>query len=446
MNSILVLVGKDFALLFRSKMAVIVTFLMPLALVYGISTIYGLTGRPSGPKGIPVALINESSSAASSQFVQILRAVKVFKLVTDLPDAEGKPRVLVPGDLQTLIQEGKCRFAVVLPPGFLATDPFKLNAKLVMNSRDDVENQVVTSVLEGTMAASIPTILINNFQKGATGGADAVAASRRLAYSLADSYGGDPEEIYSKLRSGDASYLAKLFTPATPPKNSEAYPPKQAGPFVRIEIDQHLGSEVKSPQATHLVGGWAIQFLLFAVSGSAAGLFAEKNLGIFQRLLSGPVRRSTLLWSKFLYGVCLGLVQLLVLFLAGHFIIGFEIFPYLGTLTLVCLLAAAACSSFGMLIASISRNIETATGLSTILIMLMCAIGGVWFPSSFMPEFIQKISKISLVYWTNYGFTQVLWAHASVGQLLPTFGVLAAIVTVVMSVALWRFNRGNIFR
>lgn len=445
MNSILVLVGKDFALLCRSKLGVMVTFLMPLALVYGISTIYGLTGEKTGPRNIPVALINHSASPAAVSFVEILHSVKIFKLVTEVADGNGGTRPIAEADLTGLMQEGKAKFAVVLPPGFQGDEPFKLNARLILNSRDDVENQVVTSVLEGTLAASVPAILIKDFQGGPAGAT--IAPSRRLAYSLADTYGGDPEEILRKLEAGDLVYLAQLGQPAggAAAAGSSALPERRSGPFVRIEVQQFMGADVKSPQATNLVGGWAIQFLLFAVSGSAAGLFAEKNLGIFQRLLAGPVPRSALLWSKFLYGVCLGMVQLMVLFVAGHFIVGFEIAPYFGQLALVCLFSAAACSAFGMLIASLSRTVEAATGLSTVLIMLMCAIGGVWFPASFMPEFVQSLARFSLVYWTNQGFTQVLWAHAPFAQLASTLAVLGAIVAAVMGVAIWRFKRSNIF-
>ena len=106
---------------------------------------------------------------------------------------------------------------------------------------------------------------------------------------------------------------------------------------------------------------------------------------------------------------------------------------------------AAACTSFGMLIAAISPTPESARGLSTFVIMLMSAIGGAWFPVSFMPEFIQKLSRLTLVFWSMEGFSQVLWAHASIQELLPTLSYLAASTAVIMGISVWRFNRGRIF-
>ena len=80
-----------------------------------------------------------------------------------------------------------------------------------------------------------------------------------------------------------------------------------------------------------------MQFLLFALTSSAAALFTEKQLGIFQRVLAAPVSRADILWSKFLYGVCVGLAtQLIVLFFAGHVLYGIEIGGQLGHLVVVC--------------------------------------------------------------------------------------------------------------
>ena len=96
---------------------------------------------------------------------------------------------------------------------------------------------------------------------------------------------------------------------------------------------------MKSPAATQLVGGWAIQFLLFAVTASATGLFREKEHGIFQRVLSAPVTQSDILWSKFLYGICLGLVQLVTLFVAGELLYKIDVTSHLPLLAVVCVFA-----------------------------------------------------------------------------------------------------------
>jgi ABC-2 type transport system permease protein len=184
---------------------------------------------------------------------------------------------------------------------------------------------------------------------------------------------------------------------------------------------------------------------LFAVSGGATAYFDEANTGVFQRILSAPVTRAQLLWSRFFYGVLLGLVQLMAMFVAGKFMYGIDIFGHLGNLIAVSVLAAAACSSFGMLIAALAPNAAAANGLSTLIVMVMSATGGAWFPMSFMPEFMQRIGKFTLVYWSMEGFLQVLWAGRSFVELLPILGILLGITLAVMSVAIWRLNKKAIF-
>ena len=124
---------------------------------------------------------------------------------------------------------------------------------------------------------------------------------------------------------------------------------------------------------------------------------------------------------------------------------GIDVFGHLGNLIAVSVFAAAACSSFGMLIAALAPNATAASGLSTLVVMVMSATGGAWFPMSFMPEFMQKIGKFTLVYWSMEGFLQVLWAERTLVELLPILGILAGITFVVMAVAIWRLNKKPIF-
>lgn len=91
-----------------------------------------------------------------------------------------------------------------------------------------------------------------------------------------------------------------------------------------------------------------------------------------------------------------------------------------------------------------SLIVETPHKLRGIM-LTMSATGGAWFPVSFMPEFMQTIAKFTLVYWSMEGFSQVLWAGQSFIQILPTVGILLGIAAAVMTVAVWRFNRGKLF-
>jgi ABC-2 type transport system permease protein len=133
------------------------------------------------------------------------------------------------------------------------------------------------------------------------------------------------------------------------------------------------------------------------------------------------------------------------MFAAGHVLYGIDISSHFGNLLLACLAASTACTAFGMLLAAIAPSPQAASGLATLIILTMSAIGGAWFPTTLMPDFIQKLAKFTIVYWSIEGFQQVLWIGASLRELLPTLAVLLGIAAVINLFSVWRFSRGNIF-
>ena len=311
--------------------------------------------------------------------------------------------------------------------------------KFLQNPMNEIETQTVTGLVQKTIYTSAPQALFGSLQKKATqfiGPEKMERFNRSLANSIANAFGGDPAQIYRQISTGVPD-LGSAGSSA----NSAAFFDK----LIKIESEQVGGQQVKSPMATRSVGGWAMMFLLFSLSGAATSLFDEKKAGLFQRLLSAPVRRTQILWSKYLFGMLVGLVQLGVLFLAGHLLFGIDIATNLGNLLLICLAASTACVAFGMLLAAIAPTAAAANGLGTFLILTMSAIGGAWFPPSFMPEFIQHLSKLTIVYWSIEGFIQVLWANCTTRELLPTLGVLFGIAAVVNAFSIWRFNHGHLF-
>jgi ABC-2 type transport system permease protein len=195
-----------------------------------------------------------------------------------------------------------------------------------------------------------------------------------------------------------------------------------------------------------MIGGYAIMFLLFATTGSAASLFEERNDGIFLRLLSMPVKRTHILWSKFIFNTILGVVQALTLFVASSLLFRVDVFPNFLNLFVVSLFASAACTAFGMFLASVSKTPQQAQGFGTLLIISMSALGGAWFPLSMMPEPMQVIGKFTLVYWGVESYLGALWEEAGLFALIPQLGVLAGIALALNLISTWRFKTGDLFR
>jgi len=447
MNSIFTLLRKDIRLFFRNRVAFSLTFIVPVVLIYVFGSVFGVNRSSSGPAGIPIAVVSQTDAGVATSITDGLRAESSFRVITTWADENDQQIPLTEERVRELIHDNKLRFALVFPSDTISDESFGLKLKFLNNPRNEIETQTVNGLLQKVIFTSAPTALIDGLRKRAANFIGTEATDKfysNLANTIADSFGLDPAAVKADMDAGNLVMGAAANAAAD--DDPSAYPATDfIGELIQIDNQQLAGANVKSPGATRVVGGWAIMFLLFSVSGASTALFEEKQAGIFHRLLASPVRRSHILWSKYLFNTLLGIVQLVVLFLAGQLMFGIEVVPHLPSLLVVVIVASLACTSFGMLLSSIASNPAAASGLATFLILTMSSIGGAWFPTSLMPEFIQSISKLTLVYWSMEGFLAVLWAQKPLIEILPTLGVLLAMATVVSAFSLWRFNRGNLF-
>ena len=447
MSQTLILLRKSLLNFSRARAAIVITFLVPIALIYIFGQVFGFNRNDGGgPSGIKLAIINESKEPAAQRLVEALKTEKTFTVVTE---AKGTHRPLTETEVRTALHDNDYRFALIIPADFVREDQFGIHLKFLSNPRNEIETQMVNGILQKTIFSKVPQLLGQSLQRraqGYLGNASYEQFNHSIAGSIAHAFGGDVNEIQKRIESGN--YFGAIETPAKAPSNQGAASATSADDsdllsrVVKIDAEQVAGKSVKNPMAARIVGGYAIMFLLFAVSGGAASMFEEKATGIFQRLLSSPVRPAHILWARFLFGMILGLVQISALFLAGRFFFGLDIFQNAVPLLVMAIAASAACSSFGILIVALSPSAQAAQGLSTLVVLSMSALGGAWFP---VPAGIQAISKLTIVYWSVEGMTDVLWAGYSLPAILPKVGILFAIAFVVMIASIWRLNRNRFF-
>jgi ABC-2 type transport system permease protein len=447
MHLVLTLLRKDFLNFRKDRVAVGLTFLVPIVLIYIFGQVFGVNRKDTGPVGIPLAVVNQSNAPEVATLVAALKSEKAFRVIETEKDGQAGTRTLTEDVVRAGFKNDRFRFALLFPADATDDARFGLRMKFLSNPRNEIETQTVTGLLQKTVYTAAPQLLMQSLRKQA---AESIGAENtekfydEMAGAVSRAFSFDEAKVRGALARGEMPGLASAKG-----AQSGAGDGGGAADFlervIKIEREQLAGAQVTNAAATRVVGGWAMMFLLFSLSGMATSLFEEKKAGIFLRLLSSPVQRAHLLWSKYLFGIALGLVQLVTLFFAGRLMFGIDVLSNFGNLVVICLVAAMACTAFGMLLASITRTQAAASGLATLLILTMSSIGGAWFPTSFMPEFIQKLSKLTVVYWSMEGFAQVLWNGCTFAELLPTLGALLAMSAVLIAVSLWRFRRGPIF-
>jgi ABC-type transport system involved in cytochrome c biogenesis permease component len=128
------------------------------------------------------------------------------------------------------------------------------------------------------------------------------------------------------------------------------------------------------------VSGVIVMMLMFGLVACGTTLLAEREGGTLRRLFVAAIDRRAVLLSKFLFCVVVGLLQLVLVFAVGELVFRVDTFRDPLTLAVLALTWTACATSFGMLIAAWAKTQKQAEGLSTLLILVMAAIGGCWFP------------------------------------------------------------------
>jgi ABC-type multidrug transport system permease subunit len=209
--------------------------------------------------------------------------------------------------------------------------------------------------------------------------------------------------------------------------------------------------ELELPSRHALVGfqqsvpGMGSMFVMLSVLAGAAMLVEERSRWTLQRTLIAPVSYSVFVSGKVLGRFLIGIVQYLVAIITGLLIgeffgIDFGSSPLLMAAVMASFVLAMA--SVSVLLATIVRREQQASGLTTLLAVTLAPLGGAWWSLDIeiIPEIMRQIARISPFYWVMDGFRAAVhdlgWARA-----LPSLGVLLGIALVAGALAIRRLAR-----
>ena len=193
----------------------------------------------------------------------------------------------------------------------------------------------------------------------------------------------------------------------------------------------------------HVVAGTSVMMLLFSVAGIGGSLLDEKQEGMLKKLLCSPMHPKHILYGKLVYANIISVVQLIVMFVYAWLVFGLDIMHYLPSIGLMILAISYACSGFGIVLASFAKTSKQVQGYSTIVVLVMSAIGGSMIPIFIMPEIMQKIAVVSVNYWGIQGFYDIFLNLLPITDItfLSKVFVLIGIGTLLNFMALLMFKK-----
>ncbi|MGB3685278.1 MAG: ABC transporter permease [Ornithinimicrobium sp.] len=191
--------------------------------------------------------------------------------------------------------------------------------------------------------------------------------------------------------------------------------------------------------------GAASQLLLFVFLASLTGsatLIQGRRYGVVGRVLAAPVTSGQVLVGQALGRFTIAAFQGIYIMIATSliFAVNWGSWP-LALLVLVVFSTVAAGAA--MILGSLIDNEGAAAGLGVGLGLILGAIGGCMFPLEFFGDTMRNVAHITPHAWAYDAMADVQRRDASLVDILPELGVLAAMSVVLLVIGAWALRRST---
>jgi ABC-2 type transport system permease protein len=408
----------------RDRVVQAMMFLLPI-MFFSIFALVFSNQRDTTPK-VSVAVVDEDQSDYSRKLVKGLTNEGSLRVRTTRAD-NGTGPALDRAGAEKAVRDGVVPVAIVLPKGIGAGHQLWGGAEngpaveLLADVSDPVAPQMVQGILKEVSFTAAPEALA----------AEGIDRFRQYAGPLT------PAQEASV-----SQWMTTLKNPSLASSSSDtgARQPSQVGLAVKVVNVLQPPGKSDTSMVSFYAAGIGVMFLLFSCSGAGGALLEEEESGTLGRLIGSRLGMGGILLGKWIFVMLMGMLQLTVMFTWGALVFHLPLLTHLPGFVVMTVATAAAAAAFGLVLATISRSRQQLSGIATILILAMSAIGGSMFPRFLMSESMQKVGLITFNAWALDGYIKVFWRDARVIELGPQVLVLASL-TVVFLFAARRFAR-----
>jgi ABC-2 type transport system permease protein len=185
---------------------------------------------------------------------------------------------------------------------------------------------------------------------------------------------------------------------------------------------------------------------LFTTMFSGMSVVWDRRLGFLNKVLSTPVSRAVIIFSKVLSATLrsmfqAGLIILIAVAFGLQFGANFSILNILGVFAIMFLICVGLSSIF-IAITIRSTRIETPMAVVNLINLPLMFASNAFFPTKLMPDWLQTIAKVNPLTYTTDAVRQLLIFNTDWTTLAGDFayvGVFAVVAASIGIVLSWRF-------
>lgn len=339
-------------------------------------------GGSGGPTTVPVTVTDHDGSALSKRMTEDLEAAGPYSVSV-------KPEETLYED----VRQGRVDTGFIFPEGFEAAvtseNPLAVKVVSLATSRTGV---ATSKVMEKSLTSYLLDHAVRSVTEekasevGLSGVVDAAAAAEKA------------QEIVSQ-------------NPAL---------------TVEVETVARTSSGTGVTWSSGYSAGVYIMFTMFTVLFNAGDILQERKDGTWGRLLTTPATKSSVLGGKMIGSYVIGLIQVLVLFLAGRYLLHINFGANPGAVLFILALTVLVVTGLGLFMSTMVRTTAQLGTLAPIVIVSTCMLGGCYWPLDIVSPLMRTIAKVTPQSWAMNALNDVMLRGKTLTATAPNLAALVA--------------------
>lgn len=188
--------------------------------------------------------------------------------------------------------------------------------------------------------------------------------------------------------------------------------------------------------------GFLIMFMMIGATATSGLILKERRNRTFYRICSSPVSARQYLMGNLIANLVRIIIQINIILFISEKVLRINLYASYFELFIVLTCIGVAAIGIGFLIVAFSYTSNQSGGLSNLIIIPTCMLGGCFWPLQIMPDKLQKLSKFVPQSWAMDAVNK-LQGGKSFRDIALNIFILLAFSAVFFIVAAYKMSKQN---